>query len=95
MVPEPRTLFWRYKTNAQQAVRDGDYKYLKIRDNRFLFDVVADPRERANLRHRRSDVYDRLVAAWLDWNRTMLPEIPDSFGEVFTATELADHIGAD
>ena len=27
--------------------------------------------------------------------RTMLPEIPDSFGEVFTATELADHIGAD
>ena len=92
---EPRTLFWRYKTNAQQAVRDGDYKYLKIRDNRFLFDVVADPRERANLRHRRSDVYDRLVAAWLDWNRTMLPEIPDSFGEVFTATELADHIGAD
>ena len=40
-------------------------------------------------------MYERLVAAWIDWNRTMLPEIPDSFGEVFTATELADHIGAD
>jgi hypothetical protein len=44
--PEPRTLFWRYKTNAQRAVRDGDFKYLKIRDNTYLFDVVADPRER-------------------------------------------------
>src|SRR6185436_14806732 len=42
----PRKLFWRYKTNAQRAMRDGDYKYLKIRDNSFLFDVVADPRER-------------------------------------------------
>jgi hypothetical protein len=24
----------------------------------------------------------------------MLPEIPDSFGEIFTAAQLADHIGA-
>ena len=54
--PVPRTLFWRYKTNAQRATRDGDYKYLKIRDNSFLFDVVADRRERANLWHRRRDV---------------------------------------
>ena len=41
--PLPRKLFWRYKTNAQRAHRDGDHKYLKIRDNSFLFDVVADP----------------------------------------------------
>src|SRR6185312_2258732 len=42
--PVPRKLFWRYKTNAQRAVRDGDFKYLKIRDNTFLFNVVDDPR---------------------------------------------------
>ena len=90
---EPRRLFWRYKTNAQRAVRDGDFKYLKIRENTYLFDVVADPRERANLKHRRNDVFDRLVAGWDTWNATMLAEIPDSFGEVFTAADLADHIG--
>jgi arylsulfatase A-like enzyme len=90
----PRKLFWRYKTNAQRAARDGDFKYLKIRDNTFLFDVVADPRERANLKERRRDVFDRLVADWAAWNAGMLPEIPDSFGEVFTAAELADHIGS-
>ena len=50
--PLPRKLFWRYKTNAQRAMRDGDFKYLKIRDNTFLFNVVDDPRERANLQDR-------------------------------------------
>ena len=53
-----------------------------------------DPRERANLKDRRKDVFDRLVAEWDAWNAAMLPEIPDSFGEVFTAADLADHIGA-
>lgn len=35
-----RKLFWRYKANAQRAARVGDYKYLKILDNTFLFNVV-------------------------------------------------------
>jgi arylsulfatase A-like enzyme len=90
----PRTLFWRYKTNAQRAMRDGDFKYLKIKDNTFLFNVVDDPRERANLKQLRKDVYDRMEAAWHAWNATMLPEIEDSFGEVYSAADLADHIGA-
>ena len=92
-VPQPRKLFWRYKTNAQRAMRDGDFKYLKIRDNTFLFNVVADPRERANLRDRRRDLMQRMVADWTAWSAAMLPEIPDSFGETYTAAQLADHIG--
>jgi arylsulfatase A-like enzyme len=91
--PRPRTLFWRYKLNAQRAMRDGDLKYLKIRDNAFLFDVVQDPLERANLRHRRPDDFARMTAAWDAWAATMLPEIPDSFAESFSAADLADHIG--
>ena len=42
----PRTIFWRYKANAQRAIRDGDFKFLKILDNTFLFNVVDDPMER-------------------------------------------------
>ena len=89
-----RTLFWRYKSNAQRAMRDGDLKYLKIRDNTFLFDVAADPRERGNLRDRRRQDFDRMVEAWHAWSAAMLAEIPDSFAEVFTAAQLADHIGS-
>jgi arylsulfatase A-like enzyme len=92
--PVPRTLYWRYKTNQQRAMRDGDFKYLKIQQNTFLFNVVDDPRERANLKQLRKDVFDRMETAWCEWNATMLPEIADSFGEVYTAAELADHIGA-
>ena len=91
--PEPRRLFWRYKTNAQRAMRDGDWKYLKIRDNEYLFDVVEDPRERANLKERQRATFARLTAEWAVWNAAMLPEIPDSFGESFTAAGYADHIG--
>ena len=92
--PVERTLFWRYKLNAQRAMRQGPYKYLKIRENTFLFDVVADPRERGNLKDRKRDVFDRMEADWHAWNATMLPTIEDSFGETYTAADLADHIGA-
>src|SRR5436309_9069996 len=91
--PVPRKLFWRYKYNDQQAARDGDWKYLKILDNTFLFDVVQDPMERANLKERHKDVYERLVAAWNAWNATMLPLDPQSNTNGFTGSQLADHFG--
>jgi arylsulfatase A-like enzyme len=90
----PRKLFWRYKANAQAAMRDGDFKYLKIRDNSFLFNVADDPMERANLKERRKDIYDRLVADWNAWSASMLPLDPESGTGYFKANELADHIGA-
>jgi arylsulfatase A-like enzyme len=91
--PVARTLYWRYKANAQRAIRDGDFKYLKILDNTFLFNVADDPLERANLKDRRKDVYDRLAARWLDWNATMLPETDQSRTDNFSGDQLADHIG--
>ena len=90
---QERKLFWRYKALWQRAARIGDWKYLKILDNTFLFNVVADPLERANLKDRRKDIYDRLVAEWEAWNGTMLPEVEHSFTENFEGMHLADHIG--
>ena len=57
------------------------------------FNVVEDPMERANLKVRRKDIYDRITAEWLEWNATMLPEIDASSTSNFTADQLADHIG--
>jgi arylsulfatase A-like enzyme len=91
--PVARKLFWRYKANAQHAVRDGDMKYLKILENTFLFNVVQDPMERANLKARMPEVYSRLIAEWGEWNAGMLPEIDASFSTNFSGAELADHIG--
>jgi hypothetical protein len=58
-----------------------------------LFDVVNDPLERANLKDRRKDDYERLVREWLRWNATMLPEIRESFSGSTDGAHTADHIG--
>jgi arylsulfatase A-like enzyme len=92
--PVPRKLFWRYKANAQRAARDGDYKFLKILDNTFLFNVVNDPLERANLKEREPEFYHRIVREWYEWNSSMLPEIKASFTASFNGQQLADHFGA-
>ena len=93
--PTARKLYWRYKNNDQQALRDGDWKYLKIRGNTFLFNVVDDQLERANLKARHKDIYDRLVADYAAWNATMLPFDPKSATAGFTGRELADHFGVE
>jgi hypothetical protein len=68
-------------------------KWLKIRDNDFLFNVAADPLERANLKDRQPDIYRRLVTMYEDWNRTMLPEDPNAFSHAFYGDQLPDHYG--
>ena len=89
--PVPRKLFWRYKYNNQRAVRDGDMKWLKINDNTFLFNVVEDPLERANLKERQPEVYQKLVAEWEAWDASMLPLNPESYTDGFHPNQLADH----
>jgi arylsulfatase A-like enzyme len=92
--PISRTLYWRYKANAQRAIRDGDLKFLKILENTFLFNVTDDPLERANLKDRRKEDYRRLVRQWYEWNSTMLPEIEESNTGGLDGKNLADHYGA-
>jgi arylsulfatase A-like enzyme len=91
--PVTRKLFWRYLNMLQEACRDGDWKYLKIRDNTFLFNVEEDPLERANLKDRRPEIYSRLVADYRAWNATMLPLDPGAHTDGPTGSQLADHFG--
>ena len=91
-LPE-RALYWRYMHLAQRACRRGDWKYLKIAGNEFLFDVARDPLERANLKAREPQRFAALRSAWEAWNKTMLPLDPKSNTGGFDAHELADHFG--
>ncbi len=91
--PHSRKLYWRYKAGSQRAIRDGDWKYLRIAGNEFLFDVVKDPRERANLKDRHKESFDRLKSDWEAWNDTMLPERPRPATYGNPGNFLADHYG--
>ncbi|WP_353228099.1 sulfatase-like hydrolase/transferase [Novosphingobium sp.] len=93
--PHDRTLFWRYKANRQRAVRSGDWKYLKINDNEFLFNVVVDTRERANLAERNPDMLKHLKSVWDTWNKGMLPIRGDSYSHKVTPQHQADHYRAE
>src|SRR6516164_8615847 len=62
-----RKLFGRYRANAQKAMHDAEAKWLKIRENTFLSNVVADPLERANLSERLPDVYRSMVNDYETW----------------------------
>jgi arylsulfatase A-like enzyme len=73
-----RTLFWRLANRQQRAVRRGDWKYLKVGEREFLFDIAWDPRERGNLASKQPALLDDLRALWAEWERDMLP-IPPNF----------------
>ncbi len=68
-----RDLFWRFKANEQAAYRRGPWKYLRINGTEYLFDVIADPQERGNLRSSNTERFNSMKAKWQDWNTTMLP----------------------
>jgi arylsulfatase A-like enzyme len=89
--PVSRRVYWRYRSNAQQAVRDGDMKYLKINENTFLFNVADDPLERANLKNKQPDVFKKLVDDYNEWEKNMLPLDPGANTYSFHANQLADH----
>ena len=90
---KPRTLYWRYLNLDQEACRDGDFKYLKILENTFLFNVVEDPLERANLKDRLPEVYKKLVGEFRTWDASMLPLDAKSATWGFSGKDAADHYG--
>ena len=91
--PVSRTLYWRYLNMAQEACRSGNWKYLKILDNSFLFNVVDDPLERANMKDRRPDIYQDLINKFRKWDAAMLPLDPNVTTGSFSGADIADHFG--
>ena len=71
-----RPLHWRMNHRGQRALRDGDWKYLRVDGNDYLFNIPADERERANLGAREPARLAAIRAAWESWNATM-PPIPE------------------
>lgn len=71
-----RPLHWRMNHRGQRALRDGDWKYLQVDGNEYLFNIPADERERANQAKREPERLAAMREAWQVWNASM-PPIPD------------------
>ncbi len=64
-----RPLFWRF--NNQWVVRKGDWKYLKIKKNEYLFNLKDDIGEKHNLNDENSSKLIELKILLEEWNNTM------------------------
>ena len=71
-----RPLFWRMKYRSQKAMRLGAWKYLRIQDHEYLFDLSKDERERASRAVAEPQRMETMRAAYQAWEATM-PNIPD------------------
>ncbi|MDB5898050.1 MAG: arylsulfatase precursor-like protein [Ramlibacter sp.] len=71
-----RPLHWRMNHRGQRALRDGDWKYLRVDGHDYLFNIPADARERANRAGRDPARLMAMRDAWESWNATM-PPIPE------------------
>jgi arylsulfatase A-like enzyme len=71
-----RPLYWRMNHRGQRALRMGDYKYLRVDGNDYLFNIPADERERAHLGGRQPERLQIMRAAWEAWDATV-PAIPE------------------
>jgi hypothetical protein len=64
-----RTLYWRMRHRYQRVVWRGGWKYLKVADNEYLFDIEYDPRERGDLP---KEQLAELRKQWKHWDHDML-----------------------
>ena len=71
-----RALHWRMNHRGQRALRDGDWKYLRVDGHDYLFNIADDERERANQAQAQPERLAAMRADWEAWNATM-PAIPD------------------
>ena len=69
-------LFWRMNHRGQRAMRQGDWKYLRVDGNDYLFNLAQDERERANRALLEPARLQSMRAAWEVWNASM-PAIPE------------------
>ena len=85
-----RDLYWRMKFRNQKALRSGDWKYLALDGDEFLFDLSKDQRERANLARRHPGRLAELRARYAAWEATLPPIPPDATVSIpYTKADIA------
>jgi len=72
-----RTLYWRtFQRTKQNAIREGNWKYLKDEKGEYLFDLSADPGEKNNLKDQQPAKFEALKEKFEKWEATVLKPVP-------------------
>ena len=83
-----RPMYWRMKHRQQRAFRLGGWKYLKVDEHEYLFNVARDARERANQAKREPNRLNEMRKCYEAWAAQVPPVPDDAF--VGVVSTLAD-----
>src|SRR5690606_7483678 len=72
-----RSFYWRtFQRAKQNAIRQGNWKYLKVENDEFLFNLVADPGEKNDLKKAQASIFNSLKQDYARWEKTVLQPLP-------------------
>jgi arylsulfatase A-like enzyme len=75
-LPIARTFYWRvFQRNQQNAIRDGNWKYLKDEKSEYLFDLSIDVAEKTDLKEVQKDIFERLKQKYSEWEKSVLKPV--------------------
>jgi arylsulfatase A-like enzyme len=84
-----RELYWKMLYRNQKALRAGDWKYLSIEGDEFLFNLAKDERERANYGKREPKRLAALRSRYLSWEEALPKHADASYSVPATKADLA------
>ena len=72
-----RIFYWRtFQRNKQKAIRDGNWKYLQDEKGEYLFNLIADPWEKNDVKAKEETIFIRLKKKYAAWEKKVLHPIP-------------------
>ena len=84
-----RPMYWRMNHRGQRALRQGDWKYLRVDEHDYLFDLTKDERERANLARQEPERLSAMRREWERWSEELPPIPADAFvGITYTKKDM-------
>jgi arylsulfatase A-like enzyme len=81
-------IYWRFW--GQQAVRMGNYKFLKAGDTEYLFDVSTSEHENKNLIQEYPEMAKAMRKSLMDWDSELKNPV-SPFGEIGNENEWYEH----
>ena len=73
-------LYWQNRDKDIDVVRDERYKYLRIKNDEYIFDLKNDIGEETNIINSSKPIYDRLKSQFKEWEKNMIDPVFLSLG---------------
>ena len=68
-------LYWQNPDKDIDVVRDERYKYIRIEDEEYIFDLKNDISEEKNIINSSKPIYDRLKSQFKEWEKEMIDPV--------------------